>query len=118
MVVEILEEKLDREYIDYAADLVWQNLGESAVGGSTESTTNGEEDDMEDMETDGETAEGSGAVQSLSKEPSLVALPTHWDPMDDPSVSNFVPFTVLLSPQPQLIYGNRWPFHAWINMSA
>ena len=97
MVVEILEEKLDQEYINYAADLVWQNLGESSGGGGNSGGPDGDGAAMaDDEDEDDDDEDGSGVLVGgdrghgaglTNKQPTLCPLPVFWEPMEDNSVS-------------------------------
>ena len=90
MVVEILEEKLDQEYINYADDLLWHNIGEQEGidGGAPDDDDDEDEEEEDDDEDDDDVplvgSEHAG-IGVVSKQPSLPLLPVFWKSMDDTS---------------------------------
>jgi len=76
MVVEILEEKLDREYCDNAAKLMLKAIGKGLIGAFSD-------DDFDDRDGD-----HSGAVKSIKEEvSSILELPKTWEPMTNKEVN-------------------------------
>ena len=75
MVVEILEEKLDREYCDNAAKLMLKAIGKGLIGAFSD-------DDFDDRDGD-----HSGTVKSIKEEvSSILELPKTWEPMSNKEV--------------------------------
>ena len=74
MVVEILEEKLDREYCDNAAKLMLKTVGKGLLGAFSD-------DDCEDHDGD-----QTSAAQLPNKDDNLLELPKTWEPMGEKEV--------------------------------